>query len=98
LLEESWSELFMLTALQWSLSIKNEGNDDRNPLLLSIDSNNNQDLYYSKNKMTLVEIITKFKNLNINNNEFGLLKAIVLFKSGKLLSSKKKKKQLNCLY
>lgn len=85
----------MLSALQWSFKI-----DGVNPLLLLIDKINNNNnkidlnakLQYEENesedyfkyKKVINEIINKFKNLNITNTEFALLKAIVLLKSGNL--------------
>ncbi len=72
LLEESWSEIFLLCALQWSLNM------EVNPLLTAVD--------YSQDKSNLriiSELIQKFKLLNADGAEFAFLKAIVLFKSGK---------------
>jgi nuclear receptor subfamily 2 group E protein 3 len=69
-LEESWSEIFLLCALQWSLSM------EVNPLLSVAD--------YSSDKSdirAISELIMKFKMLNVDAAEFAFLKAIVLFKS-----------------
>ena len=63
-----------MTALQWSLPIEN------NPLL-SIDDYSND----KSNLRLISELIGKFKNLNVDPGEFTFLKAIILFKSGKLL-------------
>lgn len=74
LLEESWSEIFLLCALQWSIPMEN------NPFLSVND--------YSPDKSNLRlmnEVIMKFKMLNVDAAEFTYLKAIVLFKSGKLI-------------
>ena len=70
MLEDSWSEIFLLCALQWSQTM------DINPLLTAVD--------YSSDKSNLrlvSELIQKFKQLNIESSEFAFLKAIVLFKS-----------------
>jgi nuclear receptor subfamily 2 group E member 3 len=71
-LEESWSEIFLLCALQWSLPM------EVNPFL-SVN-----DYTADKNDLRLInELIMKFKALNLDATEFAFLKAIVLFKSGK---------------
>jgi nuclear receptor subfamily 2 group E protein 3 len=71
LLEESWSEIFLLCALQWSLQM------EINPLLSA------NDLSPDKSSLRLIsELIVKFKMLNLDAAEFAFLKAIVLFKSG----------------
>jgi nuclear receptor subfamily 2 group E member 3 len=73
-LEESWSEIFLMCALQWSLLMEN------NPLL-SID-----DYSVDKSNLRMInELILKFKNLNVDAGEFTFLKAVILFKSGKLI-------------
>ena len=71
LLEESWSEIFLLCALQWSLPM------EVNPFL-SVN-----DYSVDKSNLRLInELIMKFKVLNVDAAEFAFLKAIVLFKSG----------------
>jgi len=72
LLEESWSEIFLLCALQWSLGM------DVNPLLTAVDFSQDK-----SNLRLISELIQKFKMLNADGAEFAFLKAIVLFKSGK---------------
>ncbi|RNA33127.1 photoreceptor-specific nuclear receptor-like, partial [Brachionus plicatilis] len=70
LLEESWSEIFLLSALQISLPL------EANPFLTA------NDYVDDKSNIKLMsEVFSKFKMLNIDPNEFAFLKAIVLFKS-----------------
>lgn len=74
MLEESWSEIFLLCALQWSLPM------EANPFL-SVN-----DYSADKSNLRLInEVIMKFKMLNVDAVEFTYLKAIVLFKSGKFI-------------
>lgn len=71
LLEDSWPEIFLLSALQISLPM------EINPFLTA------NDYADDKSNINLIsEIFSKFKVLNIDQNEFAFLKAIVLFKSG----------------
>ena len=84
LLEESWSEIFLLCALQWSLPL------EVNPFLASAnigDTSGNENAT-TANRASLLrpvnELFSKFKQLNVDAAEFAFLKAIVLFKSGKL--------------
>ena len=83
LLEESWSELFVLSIAQWKLPI------DTTSLLAA--SGMNADLHSRSDKLlggmsdirTLQSIITRFKNADIDQTEYACLKAIILFKPGK---------------
>nr|ASL70626.1 nuclear receptor [Brachionus koreanus] len=70
LLEESWPEIFLLSALQISLSL------EANPFLSANDYVDDK-----SNVKLMSEIFSKFRVLNIDQNEFAFLKAIVLFKS-----------------
>ncbi|XP_030622427.1 photoreceptor-specific nuclear receptor [Chanos chanos] len=77
LLEEAWSELFLLCAIQWSLPL------DSCPLLSLPDLSPPQQ---SKNSPSasdlriLQEVFSRFKALAVDPTEFACLKAIVLFK------------------
>ena len=83
LLEESWRELFALYAIQWNLPL------DINLLLSSLGS-------YTKaiepDRMALMslelrrfqELSSKFRSLNVSEEEFIFLKSITLFKPGRL--------------
>uniref|UniRef100_A0A4W3I765 Photoreceptor-specific nuclear receptor n=1 Tax=Callorhinchus milii TaxID=7868 RepID=A0A4W3I765_CALMI len=77
LLEEAWSELFLLCAIQWSLPLESCP-------LLSV-----PELSHSPQGKTsstiadiriLQEIMSRFKSLGVDPTEFACLKAVVLFK------------------
>ncbi|XP_030587808.1 photoreceptor-specific nuclear receptor-like [Archocentrus centrarchus] len=77
LLEESWSEMFLLCAIQWSLPM------DSCPLLSLPDLSTPQQTKSSipaANLQILEEIFIRFKALAVDPTEFACLKAIVLFK------------------
>ena len=69
-MEESWSEIFLLCALEWSLPMES------NPLLAV-----NEYLVDKSVLRPISELIVKFKLLNVDSTEFAFLKAIILFKS-----------------
>uniref|UniRef100_A0A8B9JLJ4 Photoreceptor-specific nuclear receptor n=1 Tax=Astyanax mexicanus TaxID=7994 RepID=A0A8B9JLJ4_ASTMX len=77
LLEEAWSELFLLCAIQWSLPL------DSCPLLslpdLSPPSQSKSSPSASDLRL-LQEVFSRFKALQVDPTEFACLKAIVLFK------------------
>ncbi|XP_029431105.1 photoreceptor-specific nuclear receptor [Rhinatrema bivittatum] len=77
LLEEAWSELFLLCAIQWSMPLESC------PLLSVPDLSPNihgKTLPSSVDIRILQETITRFKSLNVDPTEFACMKAIVLFK------------------
>ncbi|XP_067091158.1 photoreceptor-specific nuclear receptor [Osmerus mordax] len=77
LLEEAWSELFLLCAIQWSLPL------DRCPLLSLPDLSPTQQSKGSLptgNLRVLEEVFNRFKALAVDPTEFACLKAVVLFK------------------
>ncbi|KAL4641972.1 photoreceptor-specific nuclear receptor-like [Arapaima gigas] len=77
LLEEAWSELFLLCAIQWSLPLDScplLSLPDLSPTLQSKTSFSGADL------RVLQEIFSRFKALTVDPTEFACLKAIVLFK------------------
>ncbi|XP_065369879.1 photoreceptor-specific nuclear receptor [Calliphora vicina] len=88
LLEESWSELFLLNAIQWCIPL-----DPSNCPLFSVAehcnnyeaTNNNGSNCMSKEEIasdvrTLYEIFCKYKAVLVDPAEFACLKAIVLFR------------------
>lgn len=77
LLEEAWSELFLLCAIQWSLPLDScplLSVPELSPTLQGKTSFSGPDL------RILQEIFTRFRALNVDPTEFACLKAIVLFK------------------
>uniref|UniRef100_A0A3P9ADC5 Photoreceptor-specific nuclear receptor n=1 Tax=Esox lucius TaxID=8010 RepID=A0A3P9ADC5_ESOLU len=77
LLEEAWSELFLLCAIQWSLPL------DSCPLLSLPDLSptmQSKTSYTSVDVRLLQEVFSRFKALAVDPTEFACLKAIVLFK------------------
>lgn len=82
LLEEGWSELFVLSSAQFSLSL------DMGPLLsaagLHVDRAPTDKIVAGMSDIRLLQnIVTRFKRLQIDSTEYACLKAIVLFKPGK---------------
>ncbi|TMW54741.1 hypothetical protein DOY81_000272, partial [Sarcophaga bullata] len=88
LLEESWSELFLLNAIQWCIPL-----DPSNCPLFSVaehcnnheSANNNGNNCMTKEEIasdvrTLYEIFCKYKAVLVDPAEFACLKAIVLFR------------------
>ncbi|XP_019388803.1 PREDICTED: photoreceptor-specific nuclear receptor [Crocodylus porosus] len=77
LLEEAWSELFLLCAIQWSMPLENC------PLLSVPElspSVHGKLVSASVDIRILQETITRFKSLTVDPTEFACMKAIVLFK------------------
>ncbi|XP_006888399.1 PREDICTED: photoreceptor-specific nuclear receptor [Elephantulus edwardii] len=79
LLEEAWSELFLLGAIQWSLPL------DSCPLLAppeapSAGSSQGQIKLASVEIHILQETISRFRALAVDPTEFACMKALVLFK------------------
>ncbi|KAM6960911.1 photoreceptor-specific nuclear receptor [Aplochiton taeniatus] len=77
LLEEAWSELFLLCAIQWSLPL------DSCPLLSLPDlspAQQSKSSHLATNLRVLEEAFHRFKVLAVDPTEFACLKAIVLFK------------------
>lgn len=79
LLEESWSELFLLWAIQCSTSLDNGG-----PLFTTalnryqFDNDNGKSI-----SRLLNDVLYRFKQLKLDPIEFACLKAIVLFRFGR---------------
>lgn len=79
LLEEAWSEMFLLCAIQWSLPM------DSCPLLTLPDLSPTQQAKIclpTAELRILEEVFHRFKALAVDPTEFACLKAIVLFKPG----------------
>ncbi|XP_063766656.1 photoreceptor-specific nuclear receptor isoform X4 [Eleginops maclovinus] len=77
LLEEAWSEMFLLCAIQWSLPL------DSCPLLSLPDLSPTRQAKTSLPRADLrilEEVFNRFKALAVDPTEFACLKAIVLFK------------------
>ncbi|KAL7403268.1 hypothetical protein ABVT39_027013 [Epinephelus coioides] len=77
LLEEAWSEMFLLCAIQWSLPMESC------PLLSLPDLSPTQQAKISlptADLRILEEVFNRFKALAVDPTEFACLKAIVLFK------------------
>ncbi|XP_055010346.1 photoreceptor-specific nuclear receptor [Boleophthalmus pectinirostris] len=76
LLEEAWSELFLLCAVQWSLPL------DSCPLLAvpELCTSQGKSGLSALDLRLLQEVYTRFKNLSVDPTEFACLKATVLFK------------------
>ncbi|XP_044579227.1 protein dissatisfaction-like isoform X5 [Cotesia glomerata] len=73
LLEESWSELFVLTAAQWNFSI------DESILVPLILPTERKQILADELKR-LRELLTRFTILRVDHSEYACLKAIALFK------------------
>lgn len=83
LLEECWSELFVLSAAQFSLPV------DMGPLLsaagLQVDKAPTDKIVAGMADIRLLQnVVARFKRVQIDSTEYACLKAIVLFKPGKL--------------
>lgn len=79
LLEEAWSELFLLCAIQWSLPL------DSCPLLSLPDlcpGMQGKSSYTGLDLRLLQEAFSRYKALAVDPTEFACLKAVVLFKPG----------------
>ncbi|XP_004416924.1 PREDICTED: photoreceptor-specific nuclear receptor [Odobenus rosmarus divergens] len=79
LLEEAWSELFLLGAVQWSLPL------DTCPLLAAPEapaagSSQGRLALASAESRILQETISRFRALAVDPTEFACMKALVLFK------------------
>jgi hypothetical protein len=81
LLEEAWSELFLLGAIQWSLPL------DNCPLLAlpetsGASSSQGRLALASAEIRFLQETIARFRALAVDPTEFACMKALILFKPG----------------
>lgn len=82
LLEEAWSELFLLCAIQWSMPL------DSCPLIAGLyeqsQASNTPILPSMVAELQILqEVVARFRTIRVDPAEFACLKAVVLFKSGK---------------
>lgn len=85
LLEEAWSELFLLCAIQWSLPLESC------PLLSLPDLAPSMPCKATLSGVDvrlLQEIFSRYRTLTPDPTELACLKAIVLFKPGEALESR----------
>ncbi|XP_023290718.1 nuclear receptor subfamily 2 group E member 1 [Orussus abietinus] len=73
LLEESWSELFVLTAAQWNFNVDES-------TLVSADLPTERRRTLLEEARRLRELLTRCVMLRVDHSEYACLKAIVLFK------------------
>ena len=81
LLEEAWSELFLLCAIQWSMPMESS------PLLSATEHaqnapNGKAASIALADIRLLQEVTSRFRSLQVDPAEFACLKAIILFKPG----------------
>lgn len=76
LLEEAWSELFLLCAIQWSMPLESC------PLLAVPEPAPGKLLPAALDVRALQETLSRFKALAVDPTEFACMKAVVLFKPG----------------
>ncbi|GIY33747.1 photoreceptor-specific nuclear receptor, partial [Caerostris extrusa] len=75
LLEETWSDLFLISCIQWSMPLES------NPLFADMDASvSKSNVHHKKCVHALQRIFARFKILAVDFSEFACLKAIVLFK------------------
>ncbi|NXG80805.1 NR2E3 protein, partial [Baryphthengus martii] len=74
LLEEAWSELFLLCAIQWSMPLESC------PLLAVPEPAPGKLLPAALDIQALQETLSRFKALAVDPTEFACMKAVVLFK------------------
>ncbi|XP_065164532.1 nuclear receptor subfamily 2 group E member 1-like [Atheta coriaria] len=75
LLEESWNELFILTAAQWALPI------DENLLVTNAIAPSNRQVGLEEDARKLRDVINRLTLLRVDHTEHACLKALVLFKA-----------------
>ncbi|KAJ8973186.1 hypothetical protein NQ317_009127 [Molorchus minor] len=75
LLEESWSELFVLTAAQWAFPV------DEGVLINNAVAPSSRHSALEEDARKLREIITRLNLLRVDHTEHACLKALVLFKA-----------------
>ncbi|XP_043272654.1 protein dissatisfaction-like [Venturia canescens] len=73
LLEESWSELFVLTAAQWNFPV-----DETSLVSMTLPTERKRILVDEARRLR--ELLTRFAILRVDHSEYACLKAIVLFK------------------
>lgn len=76
LLEEAWSELFLLNAIQWCMPL-----DVSASPLFNINEHVKNG-HSATDVRILADTLMRFKAIHVDPAEFACLKAIVLFRSG----------------
>ncbi|XP_022105764.1 photoreceptor-specific nuclear receptor-like isoform X2 [Acanthaster planci] len=79
LLEEAWSDLFVLSACQWSMPIEIEAMLSSDCLLNSVDVNHGE-MALKSTKRQLQDVVRRLRTLQTDTLEFACLKALVLFR------------------
>ncbi|KOB74871.1 Uncharacterized protein OBRU01_08384, partial [Operophtera brumata] len=78
LLEEAWSELFLLNAIQWCLPL-----DAACATLFGTEQSDQENGLSSATARRLREVLARYRAVLVDPAEFACMKAIVLFRSGK---------------
>lgn len=78
LLEEAWSELFLLNAIQWCMPLDVAAS----PLFNANEHAKNG--HSTTDVRILADTLMRFKAVHVDPAEFACLKAIVLFRAGNL--------------
>ena len=81
LLEESWSELFLLCAIQWSTAA--DGLLSVADHVKAASASLRQGNPGAADLKALNQVMNKFKNMNLDPAEYACLKAVMLFKPGR---------------
>ncbi|XP_037795684.1 protein tailless-like [Penaeus monodon] len=76
LLEESWSELFVVAAAQWSLPL------DEGSLVRASGASPEQQAALGREVVAMRDIITRLHALRVDHTEYACLKALILFRPG----------------
>ncbi|XP_071096820.1 nuclear receptor subfamily 2 group E member 1-like [Haliotis cracherodii] len=79
LLEESWNELFVLSAAQWALPIDAASLLSAGGMTTETQTSDKSSTVYTQIRL-LQDVIARFNNLRVDATEYACLKAIVLFK------------------
>ena len=80
LLEECWSELFLLNAIQWCLPVESSPLFSVNEHAATVP--NGKSSQTAADIRVLNDMLLRYKAVGVDPAEFACLKAIVLFKSG----------------
>lgn len=75
-MEEAWSELFLLNAIQWCMPL-----DISSSPLFNINEHAKNG-HSTTDIRTLADTLMRFKAVHVDPAEFACLKAIVLFRAG----------------
>ena len=82
LLEECWSELFLLNAVQWCLPLESSPLFNVSDHLSGLP--NGKASQIAAEVRTLNDTLLRFRTVGVDPAEFACLKAIVLFRAGNL--------------